>query len=298
MAVKKDEEDKKTSGALAKVAGGTELSTELLGELAEDAGAGTSQNADDNIVPFIVLLQDMSPEQKKRDPEYVQGAEPGMFLNKATKKLYAGSAAQAEETGLPQLMFQSCAFDRAVIEWIPRNDGGGFVARHELRNTPEETMKVLNARQVTHPEDPSKKIWRTEDGKNDLIDTRYHYGNVLEEDGTLSAAVLGFASTGHTASREWMTMMNNFKIPVNGKLVPAPSWSKKYVVGSKPKQNKKGDFFVVNVEDGGIIADKLVRDQGKALHEAFKKGDVRADDADAGGVNGAGGGAADGEMPI
>ena len=61
------------------------LPAEMLDELIQDAGAGTSQSADDNIVPFIALLQDMSPEVKKRDPEYVEGAEVGFFLNKATK---------------------------------------------------------------------------------------------------------------------------------------------------------------------------------------------------------------------
>lgn len=276
-------EDKTASTALASVATGG-LPADMLDELAADAGAGTSQSADDNIVPFIVLLQDMSPEVKKRDPEYVEGAEVGMLMNKATKQLYAADAAQAEATGFPLLVFQHCAFDRAIIEWVPRNDGGGFVARHDLKGTPEQTMTALGAKQVPDPQDPNKKNWKTADGKNDLIDTRYHFGHVINNDGTISPAVLAFSSTGHTASREWMTLMNNAKIkhPATGALVVAPAWSKSYLVTSKARNNKKGDFFVMSVADNGWIGDKALRDEGKKLNEAFSKGTVRADEAPAG----------------
>lgn len=284
--------DDKTGTDLTKAATGTELSADLAAEFAADAGAGTSQAADDNIVPFIVLLQDMSPEVKKRDPEYVNGAEVGMLLNKATRQLYAPNADEAEKTGLPQLVFQPCAFDRCIVEWVPRNSGGGFVARHELTGTPEATMLAIGGKQMEDPQDPKKKIWRTADGSHDLIDTRYHFGHVINEAG-YSPAVLSFSSTGHTASREWMTLMNNFKVRTPaGDLVVAPSWSKKYVVGSKPKTNTKGDFFVISISDGGIIADKSVRDAGKTLNAGISSGAIKAAQDEATGA------AKDGEMPI
>lgn len=289
----KDEENKKNSTALA-AAAGTALSADLMDDIVADAGAGTSQSADDNIVPFIVLLQDASPEVKKRDPSYVDGAEPGMLMNKATKKLYAADAAQAEATGLPLLVFQPCAFDRAVIEWIPRNDGGGFVARHDFKESVEATMNRIGGKQVQDPQDPEKTIWRTADGKHDLIDTRYHFGNILEIDGTLIPAVIGMSSTGHTASREWMTLMNQ-KVKVGDKLVTPPSWSKKYSVHSKAKSNKKGDFFVFTVDDGGFIADAALRAAGKEINAAFSKGDIRANDAD---LNDGGASDTSGDMPI
>ena len=142
-------------------------------------------------------------------------------------------------------------------------------------------MQRLGARQVADPNDPSKKIWRTADGKNDLIDTRYHFGHVVGEDGSLSAAVISFSSTGHGSSREWMTLMNNFKIKTpDGRLVVAPSWSKKYLVGSKPRANKKGDFFVAVVHDlgaEGLLRDPALRAAGKEMNAAFKTGGVRAD---------------------
>jgi hypothetical protein len=297
MAVKEAEEKQKTT-ALAKQASAG-LPAEFAEELAADAGAGTSQNADDNIVPFIVLLQDMSPQVKKRDAEYVDGAEPGMLMNKATKKLYASDDAQATANHLPLLVFQPCAFDRAIIQWIPRVDGGGFVARHDLKGTVEETMKAIGAKQVeiTDEKGDKKLVWKTGDGKHDLIDTRYHFGNILEDDGTIVPAVIGMSSTGHTASREWMTLMNQ-KVKVGEKLITPPSWSKSYIVHSKGKTNNKGDFFVFTVDDNGWVQDAALRAAGKELNAAFGKGDVKANDADLNDGAAAGAGAADAEMPI
>lgn len=291
------EEEKKTTALATTAAAG--LPAEFAEELAADAGAGTSQNADDNIVPFIVLLQDMSPQVKKRDPEYVDGAEPGMLMNKATKKLYAADEEQATANHLPLLVFQPVAFDRAIIQWIPRVDGGGFVARHEFKGSLEETMKAIDGKQVeiTDERGDKKLVWKTGDGKHDLIDTRYHFGNILEDDGTLVPAVIGMSSTGHTASREWMTLMNQ-KVKVGDKLIVPPSWAKSYIVHSKSKSNNKGDFFVFTVDDNGWVQDAAIRAAGKELNAAFGKGDIRANDADLNEGGAATGGANDADVPI
>lgn len=278
----------KENTELTKASGTEVMDADMLAEIQENAGLGTSQNADDNIIPFIVLLQDMSPQVKKRDPDYVEGAEVGMLLNKATRQLYAADAAQAEATGLPLLTFQPAAFDRCIVEWVPRVDGGGFVARHDLKGTVEETMTAIGGKQVVDPQDDKKKIWKTADGKHDLIDTRYHYGNILSKD-SISPAVISFSSTGHTASREWMTLMNNFKVNVGGNLVTAPSWFRAYTVKTKPKNNAKGDFFVITVDDAGVITDAAVRAVGKELHKAFSTGAVKAANDEApGGASGGG----------
>jgi hypothetical protein len=251
-----------------------QLPAEMLDEMIADAGAGLSTSADDNIVPFIVLLQDMSPEVKKRDPNYVEGAEAGMYMNKASKQLYAGDRSMAERTGLPQLEFQHCILDKCVVEWIPRLDGGGFIARHQ---------------------DPNKTIWKNADGSHDLIETRYHFGNIVN-DGNPRPAVLAFSSTGHTTSRQWMTTMNEFKIndPKTGQVMrnaqgeplTLPAWARKYIVGTKARENKKGSFFVGTVEDGGFIRDANIRSTGKKLHDAVKSGLVTAAADDAGGGGG------------
>jgi hypothetical protein len=251
------------------------IPADIMDELIANAGAGLSTAAEDNIIPFLVLLQDMSPEVKKRDPNYVDGAEAGMYLNKATQQLYAGDAAMAERTGFPMLEFQHCELNKAIIEWVPRTDGGGFIARHPLQGTVEDTMKAIGAKRVPDPQDPNKVIWKTGDGTHDLIETRYHFGNIINED-IPRPAVLAYSSTGHTTSRQWMTLMTGFKTAYNGKMYDQPGWFHRYIIGSKARENKKGSFFVGTVDDGGLIADAMLRAAGKALHDAAKAGIVTA----------------------
>ena len=249
----------------------------LIAEESTGEAGGVSMNASDGTVPYIVVLADNSPQVKKRDPEYVDGAEVGMLLNTSTKQLYAMDAKQAEELKLPQLYFQPCSFDHCVVEWIPRTEGGGFVARHPLvDDNVDKTLVALGGRQVPDPQDPNKKLWKTADGTHDLIDTRYYFGHVITVDNDIEAAVIAFSSTGHQTAREWMTLIKNFKVNKGGVRVIADSWMKKYLIGTKPKKNKKGDWFVASVADAGIIADPFIRAQGKKLYESFRAGLVRA----------------------
>jgi hypothetical protein len=283
----------KTNVTTTKNGNGSDLiPADLLDEMIANAGAGVSTASDDNVLPFVVLLQDLNPEVKKRDPAYVEGAEAGMYLNRATKQLYAGDRAMAERTGKPQLEFQHCVLTKEIVEWVPRNDGGGFVARHELKGTVEDSMKRLGAKQMADPQDPNKVIWKTADGAHDLIETRYHFGNIINDD-IPQPAVIAFKSTGHTASKQWNTMMLGFKIvdpktqrPMlhNGQVLTMPAWFRRYIVGTTPKENNKGSFFVTMVADGGIIKDPGLRAAGKTLHDGAKAGLVKAGtDEDGGG---------------
>ena len=57
-----------------------------------DAHAGFEKvNTTSLALPIIKLLQNGSGEAQKRNQNYVEGAEPGMFFNTVTKKLYDGA---------------------------------------------------------------------------------------------------------------------------------------------------------------------------------------------------------------
>ena len=56
-----------------------------------DAQAGFENVKTESLAPPILkLLQNGSAEAQKRNQNYVEGAEPGMFLNTVTKQLYDG----------------------------------------------------------------------------------------------------------------------------------------------------------------------------------------------------------------
>ena len=83
-------------------------------------GTGLEEaSADDYAIPFLRVLQSMSPQLKKSDGKYIQGAEEGMFFNTVTESIYDGTEG---------VSIIPCAYKKKYIEWIPREKGGGFVS--------------------------------------------------------------------------------------------------------------------------------------------------------------------------
>lgn len=244
---------------------------DFLREAEEYGGAGRTKGMDDNVIPFISLLQDMSPEVKKRDPEYVEGAEPGMLLNKATKTVHT------ELTVIPIVT------DRVINQWTPREAGGGFRGRHQFLGTVEESMKKAGGTEKPDPQDPNKTQWILPNG-DQLIDTRYVYVLVHDEArNSVMTAVISFSSTGHTAAKQWSTLRNASKLP-NGK--EHPIWFRKYLAKPKAAKNNKGEFFVhdfLDLGDDGWVKDAELRKAAKDIFEQFNKGLIRsADEVDTG----------------
>lgn len=230
---------------------------ELGADIGDFEGAGVSTKAEDNLIPIVTLLQDLSPQVKDRNPEYVEGAKPGMFYIKSLNLLIDGTEG---------FHFQPCDFRTAWNEWVPRDKGGGLV--NSFPEFPKEiAVEVIN--------DKGKKVWQSSD-KNDLIETRYHAGLLYYEDQVIPA-VMAFSSTGHTVSRSWMVLMNNAMIGQK----KAPSWFKKYHIKSRIKQKNNHEWFLPEIADAEWITDKALRDVGRSLHLAMQAGDKKIDAASA-----------------
>jgi hypothetical protein len=110
-------------------------------------GEGVSTAAADNSVPFIAVLQGLSPQVNPRDDAYVEGAQAGDFWLKNSPVPIV--------KGMRGFRFQSCAFWQDVVEWVPRDDGGGIVARYEIKPM-EDVKKVLIAAGGREVPDPSR----------------------------------------------------------------------------------------------------------------------------------------------
>jgi hypothetical protein len=232
---------------------------ELYNEAAPLSGAGTSQEKDDNLIPYLVVLQDGSPQVKKRDPAYIEGAEPGMIMRTDIKRVYSGKDG---------VVFQPCAFNKKWIEWVPRDTGGGggagFVAGYD-RMPPNASQK---------PDKPNH--WFLPNG-NDIVETRYHFGNLLDaEAGQISPCVIGMSSSQHTVSKSWMALMNQFRI---GGSVIAPSFFRAYRLTTVERKNAKGTWFVFKPDDLGWLS-KDLREMGHSLYTAVTSGEKTAADPD------------------
>lgn len=225
-------------------------------EFAGYEGAGSSGAAEDNLIPLLRVLQDLSPQVKKRDPEYIEGAEAGMVYLTNQKLIWPGDAG-------PQ--FISCHFQKGVVEWVPRDNGGGFAGQYEYM--PEFAEEYENPKN-------GRKAFRNPENGNDLIDTRFHFG-LLDVNSIWQPAVISFSSTGHTVSKGWTAQIRAHRHPQSGRLYP--SWFMRWQLDTVMKKRNDDSWFVFDPKFVGYTESKEVRDMGKGLHESVIAGDRKAD---------------------
>ncbi len=213
------------------------------------AGAGTSQDMSDNIVPLIYILQALSKPCVKGSPEYIKGAESGTIWPRGTKDLVDG------EEGI---LVQPVHFDKCWIEWLP--DRGGFVARHKER--PRE------ATQVSDPKKPEKKIWQMPNG-NTVNESREHVVIVHELYDTPTPFVIPMSGSQHSASRGWMGLMNRKRTP-DGKGI-APSYAYLYRMRTAHRTNGKDNWHGWDITDAGDDGAEMRIDEIDGGVEAFQE---------------------------
>lgn len=250
-------EEQKT-GALAIVQGG-DISVDLAGELDGLQGLGYSDRAEDSLIPILSILQDNSGEVKKNHSKRIDGAEPGMLIIRSLQRLFDG------EDG--NFIFQPCAFQHCWVEWNGEPGEGAPVAQYDFDARPED------AEEVEDPNDPERKFWRRPNG-NRLVDTRYHFGHALLGEQVIPI-VIPMAGTNHTVSRQWTSVMKEFRIPGSGQR--APAWFRAYAMRTEFQQRGSQSWYKYSVKDLGWVADAELRAAGRKMFESVSEQKVAVD---------------------
>jgi hypothetical protein len=234
----------------------------LMERMAKDSRKGLSSDAADNLVPMVYILQSNSPQTIKRNPAYMEGAEGGMiWLRNCPDPIVPGDEG---------ILFQPCHFSKDVVEWIDRDDGGGFVGRHAFE--PGENMAALAERlgaKRVEDEKNSNRVSFVLPNNHQLVETRYHVGYIYGR-GNPMPYVIPLKSTGHTFSKGWMFGMNSRTLP-SGEI--PPSWAALYRLTTEFKSNASGDWFGWKYENAGWIEKEEDYDRGEALNKAFATGE-------------------------
>lgn len=239
------------SGALAK-------------KMAAAGGKGVSTAQEDNLVPLIYILQDMSPQVKKKDPAYIKDAEAGMiWLRNAPNPIVSG------EEGI---WFQPCYFSKEVVEWVPRKKGGGIVGRHP--EMPKNAQLKEN--------DEGNEVWTLPNG-NECVETRYHIGYVIREGSAPLPYTIPLKGTGHSFSKAWMFMQNSKQ--VDGAKVPACACIYRLTTVFKTKNTNSWHMFSIDDSETRWVETDADLERGLALHDAFASGAKRIEDEEPGAPN-------------
>lgn len=183
------------------------------------AGAGSKEVGQAEMaLPFLNILQALSPQVAKKDDAYVEGAEPGMFHESVSGAIWDGDEG---------VMIIPCHFSRHIIEWIKRKEGGGFVGLHP----PDMREAEANCKDLD---------------KHDLVDTHQQAVLVRLPDGTWSEAIFPLKMTGLTPSRLWNTDIGRQRREIDGVVhTDLPRWWSVWKATTVEKANDKGRFFVL-----------------------------------------------------
>ena len=129
---------------------------ELEEAFATDVGFGFEEvTSSDLQIPFVRIIQALSPHLKKSDPAFITGASQGDIFNTVTNKVWD---ADQGVSVLPVF------FQMKLLEFVPRNQGGGFVG--------ELSANSNDVRTAVRDKDSGMELLTN---GNELVRTAQHY---------------------------------------------------------------------------------------------------------------------------
>ena len=224
-----------------------------LSELQADAALNPQLEAGDVALPYLTILQGLSPQVSPASPTYLPEARQGMIYNTVLGEVYEG-----QKEGL---LIVPCAYERNLVEWVPREKGGGIVAVHEM------TSSIL---EQARPDERGRPLLPN---GNLVVETANHY--VLfqhPETGKWSQAILAMSSTFLKVNRKLNNLIAASLIP--GTQTPAPRWLYAYAMTTRIETKNNNSWFVPDFKKvESPIAMDLYR-HGKKFAQMVNSGKV------------------------
>ena len=198
-------------------------------------------------LPILKLLQNGSGEAQKRNQNYVEGAEPGMFLNTVTKKLYDGAKG---------IEVVPCHYKLEYQEWADFGTGSG-----RPENIYSADSDILSKTKNEMGKD------RLDHG-NYILTVGQHY--VLIRDGNSTEnALISMSSSQGKISRKWNSMMMSITLDgKNGPYTP-PSFSHKYRLTSVLNSGKGNQWYGYNVTKVGPVEEPALYERAKKFYTSL-----------------------------
>lgn len=225
-----------------------------------DVGGGfENQTSEDVVMPFINVLQALSPQL-----ETIPGAKVGTLFNNTTDDLYPDG-----------LDFVPAITEHCYIEWIPRDAGGGFIARYEITDP-----AVLKAKQE------STEFGKLSVGDHDLVETYNVYCVLCEGPNPVDMFMLSFTSSKIKVYKKYNSRWNRFQVlgPGNIKVTPPLFGHATRLTTFKDKNKVGQEFYNFTLAPTGtdMQASLLPPDdpryiKARELRDLYKQGVLRPD---------------------
>lgn len=224
---------------------------------AQDINDYADIGSDDIAIPFLNILQDLSPQVRK-GPNQIPGCESGDIFESVTSASWKG------EQGVSVV---PCAFQKRFVEWVPRENGGGFVASHEndkilLECTPGEKGRLYLP------------------NGNELVPTSLHF--VLVLDGTSSIkAVISMTKTKRKKSRQWIGMMTANRLTKDGREYLPRMFQYTYHLTTILESKDNNSYFNWKIGQPSLLGSLSIYEEAKRFNLTFSRAKVNlADDGE------------------
>ena len=234
----------------------TDISTDVMDDIFDTAGEGAAFDSSEMQIPFLRVLQALSPQLNKKKPEFIEGAAMGDLFNTVTGQKWAG------EDGV---VVVPCFQTTKYLEFVPRDSGGGF--KGEIApNDPVLTQTMRSG---------SKEILPN---GNELVKSDQHFCLVVEEDGSFQPVVVDMKSTQLKVSRRWKTQiaMQKVKHPKTGQMITPAVFATMWKLTTTDESNDQGDWSNYQIEKVGLVASRDLLLEAKAFRDSIAAGEVKA----------------------
>jgi len=284
--------------------GEDQLPAEFMDELLADGDQyKETMGKDDMSIAFKVILQSLSPQCTKGEPEFIKGAEPSDIFDTVTGTLI--KTRDDDDNEIEGFRVMPVHYKRSFIEWVPRSAGGGIVQEYSV----EDGLSIVTARNDQNQDiiQPGSPIGKP---GNQLNDTHTHIMMAFNDDGAYEPIVMTMTSTQIKPSKDLNNMVSKHHL-ANGTPMSQRFFGV-YGVTTKRRSNDQGSWYVWNftkVDDveanpslmpayraskeflAGVLAGEHKVDHSKAEGEVNPSTGGEASP-------GAGGGASDEEVPF
>ena len=230
------------------------LPSAIEDEIFETAGDGIDYDTSELQIPFLRLAQSSSPQLIKSDPKFISGCSQGDMFNTVTGQFWDG------EEGVTVI---PCFQETKYLEFIPRDQGGGFVGE-------------------IAPDNPAIKQAKREGNKeilsngNELVKSDQHYCIVLDGD-IPQLAIMDMKVSQLKVSRRCKTQIAMQKVKdKSGQLRVPAVYATMWKFKSVEESNDQGTFFNWTFDRVGFVQDKGLFEEAKKFRESVMKGEAKA----------------------
>lgn len=235
-------------------------------EFGEFAGAGFENvTSKDLLIPRLTILQALSPQVNKREPEYIAGAEAGDICDVAMGQIFK-----------EHIFFLPVHYRKDWLEWAPRSSGKGLV-KVWSDNLILQECKLDEKNRPYH-------------GPNIVAETAQFFGfNLSAEDGP-RPCFIPMASTQLKRGKKWLNLATGEKLKrADGTTFTPPFFYRTYKLSVVEDSNNDGNWFSWSVERDAALPDlkadshsnlpdwKTLKQMAVDFKESLNAGQARGD---------------------